>query len=477
MPTKPPLTNAAFAARTPASVWEAVSAIGFEDRWLRSRERDIPLAALAQASAIAGAPDRIAGRSVLLATSDQLGAALSFIALDGVARRLTVCPPGFPEEYLPEIARKAEVDAIVTDQDPSRFESIEGCEIVPCGIDLPGTRPTPPAAHATEWVLFTSGTTGLPKLAVHSFAALTGAIRTSIQRAPHVWATFYDIRRYGGMQIFMRAMLGNASLGLSSASEPVADHLRRLAECGVTHMSGTPSHWRRVLMSATTAGFAPRTVRLSGEIADQAVLDGLRALFPAASVGHAYASTEAGVGFEVNDGLAGFPVSYVDGGCGEVEMKVEEGSLFIRSPRTAARYLGERNRVLLREDGFVDTGDGVERRGDRYYFTGRRDGIINVGVQKVNPEEVEAVINRHPLVSLSLVRSQRNPIMGAIVVADVVLNRKEAGELPPDRRAALQRDILQACRLELPAHKVPALIRFLPALDLTPGGKLARSHA
>jgi hypothetical protein len=42
---------------------------------------------------------------------------------------------------------------------------------------------------------------------------------------------------------------------------------------------------------------APRYVRLSGEIANQAVLDGLRAAYPHAGVGHAFASTEAGVGF------------------------------------------------------------------------------------------------------------------------------------------------------------------------------------
>ena len=38
----------------------------------------------------------------------------------------------------------------------------------------------------------------------------------------------------------------------------------------------------------------------------------------------------------------------------------------------------------------------VERRGDRYYFVGRKGGIINVGGLKVHPEEIEAVINRHP---------------------------------------------------------------------------------
>ena len=51
----------------------------------------------------------------------------------------------------------------------------------------------------------------------------------------------------------------------------------------------------------------PRYVRLSGEIADQALLDSLRAAFPDATTGHAYASTEAGVVSDVNDGMAGFP--------------------------------------------------------------------------------------------------------------------------------------------------------------------------
>ena len=55
-------------------------------------------------------------------------------------------------------------------------------------------------------------------------------------------------------------------LVLSSAGEPVADHLARLAQHGVTHLSGTPSHWRRALMIPAIRTTAPRYVRLSGEI-------------------------------------------------------------------------------------------------------------------------------------------------------------------------------------------------------------------
>jgi acyl-coenzyme A synthetase/AMP-(fatty) acid ligase len=276
------------------------------------------------------------------------------------------------------------------------------------------------------------------------------------------------------LQIFLRAMLGTGSLILSSADETVAAHLTRLALRGVTHISGTPSHWRRVLMSGAAGAIAPSYVRLSGEIADQAVLDNLHATYPHAAIGHAYASTEAGVGFDVNDGLEGFPASYIDGRGTAVEMKVESGSLRIRSRRTASRYIGTRGLNLFDNDGFVDTGDMVERRGDRYYFVGRRGGIINVGGLKVHPEEVEAVINSHGDVSMSLVRARRSPIIGAIVSADVVL-REGAGPVVL-RRDEIKAEILEICRESLAEHKVPVTIRFVPSLAVTAGGKLSRAH-
>jgi acyl-coenzyme A synthetase/AMP-(fatty) acid ligase len=123
----------------------------------------------------------------------------------------------------------------------------------------------------------------------------------------------------------------------------------------------------------------------------------------------------------------------------------------------------------------VDTGDALELRADRYYFVGRRDGVINVGGLKVHPEEVEAVINRHPRVRMSLVRTRKNPITGALVVADVVLNTQPNNENKDDRQ--IRQDILQFCREELASHKVPATINFVPALAIAETGKLIRHHA
>jgi acyl-CoA synthetase (AMP-forming)/AMP-acid ligase II len=217
---------------------------------------------------------------------------------------------------------------------------------------------------------------------------------------------------------------------------------------------------------------APRYVRLSGEIADQAILDGLAMVFPQAGIGHAYASTEAGVAFDVNDGRAGFPAAFVAEIRGGVEMKVLDGSLHIRSPRTASRYLGTGQAALRNDDGFVDTSDIVKQRGDRYYFVGRRGGIINVGGLKIHPEEIEAVINRHPQVRMSLVRPKHSPVTGSIVVADVVLKSEQ--DCVRAQQIEVSNDILKLCREALPRHKVPAAISFVSTLKVAVTGKLAR---
>jgi acyl-coenzyme A synthetase/AMP-(fatty) acid ligase len=459
----------------PDTLWQKLSrSENLADRWLCGVDAILRPQALTGGSSLGGRLDELRGRSVLVAIKDQLPASLALIELDGVARRMVLCPPDLPPEYVPSIIATASVDAVVCDPPGAEpgAESVE-CVVTSSPTLAPGA-PDRRASEQTEWILLTSGTTGVPKLVVHDLPSLTGAMtgRAALgSRA--VWSTFYDIRRYGGLQIFLRAMLGGGSMVLSNAHEPVASFLIRAGTRGVTHISGTPSHWRRALMSPSARRMAPRYVRLSGEIADQAILDHLRVVYPQADVAHAFASTEAGVGFDVGDGLAGFPASLIDEPRAGVEMRVEDGSLRIKSSRIAHRYLGSQAEPIQDAHGFVDTADMVELRNGRYHFVGRRGGIINIGGLKVHPEEVEAVINRHPGVRMSLVKARRSPITGAIVVADIVVDAATGAA----ETEGLKGEILDACRQALPRHKVPTVIRFVPALEVSASGKLARPHA
>jgi acyl-coenzyme A synthetase/AMP-(fatty) acid ligase len=427
---------------------------------------EVGLADIAHASALTG--DELAGKTVLLRVEDPLFAAIGLVELDGLARRIVLCPPDLADDSLPGVIETADVDAVAFDRAPPPYAA----DLAAARIALPARRPAPErqATHDTEWVMFTSGTSGPPKMVAHSLEGLTGAIRPPTPGdEPPVWATFYDIRRYGGLQILLRALLGEGSMAVTSPSEPMDAFLARISAVGVTHLTGTPSHWRRLLMTPGAA-VAPRYVRLSGEIADQAVLDALKARFPGVPIGHAYASTEAGVGFEVNDGLEGFPAAFV-GRPGPVELRIVEGSLQLRSGRAASGYVGDGGEALADDAGFVDSGDMVELRADRYHFVGRRGGIINVGGLKAHPEEIEAVINRHPAVRMSRVRSRKSPITGAIVVAEAVLNA------PAADAAALKAEILAECRASLAPYKVPASVTFVEALALNANGKLERPIA
>jgi acyl-coenzyme A synthetase/AMP-(fatty) acid ligase len=442
--------------------------------YLIGAEQRTALGDLLQGSAIASGVENLRGRSVLLTSANQFLVAQALIELDGLARRVTLYPPDLALEHLPYVMCYAETDAVVSYGSFLSGTSIGAAQHALCTPRLV------PRVHAsqerlpTEWILLTSGTTGRPKMVLHTLASLAGAIGVGESPTEVVWGTFYDIRRYGGLQIYLRAVLTRSSLVLTGPQEPVANFLRRAGEAGVTHISGTPSHWRRALMSPEAHRIAPRYIRLSGEIADQAILNSLRSFFPDAEISHAFATTEAGVVFDVRDALSGFPAGMLTGTSG-VDMKVVDATLRVRSGRTAERYLGENPPALKDPEGFVDTGDVLELRDGRYHFQGRRDGVINVGGLKVHPEEVEAVLNRHPQVLLSLVKSKKNPITGALVVADVLL--KDPSTPEGEQARELQQAIKQFCRESLAPHKVPAAIRFVPALAISETGKLVRRHA
>ena len=98
--------------------------------------------------------------------------------------------------------------------------------------------------------------------------------------------------------------------------------------------------------------------------------------------------------------------------------------------------------------------------------------MINVGGEKVYPEEVEAVINRHPLVRMSLAWPRSNPVLGSVVAADVVLEPGWSAAF-----ATIRSELLDLCRATLPAYKVPVSLREAAALPVAGSGKMARPHA
>jgi acyl-coenzyme A synthetase/AMP-(fatty) acid ligase len=432
-------------------------------RVIATRDGVLPLDKLEHATSLGSDLKELHGRSVILSIQDVAKAAAALLELDGLARRVVICPPDWETWRLQSAAMTAEADALVYDGDAAK-PMIHVRHSAACRLPLQALNSPRVVNLETEWVLPTSGTTGSPKLVAHTLSTLTGAIADAPMQQ---WATFYDIRRYGGLQIFLRALLGSGSLIVGAAGEDIGRTLTRFGTAGITHISGTPTHWRKVLMSGEGQRIDPAYIRLSGEIADEPILSALRALYPRARIEHAYASTEAGVVFAVDDGRPGFPARWLGQG-GDVQMKVVDSTLRVRSNRCARRYLGEGAPSLTDNERFVDTGDIVETRGDRCYFMGRRGGVINVGGVKIHPEEVEAALNSIELVSASRVFARKSPITGALVCAEIVLREGCAADRDTELR------ILSACRGRLGPRSAPVAVRFVADLPMTPAGKVAR---
>ena len=236
---------------------------------------------------------------------------------------------------------------------------------------------------------------------------------------------------------------------------------------GVDAVSGTPTFWRRTLHRdpEALARVPLRQLTLGGEPVDQAVLDRLRALFPAARISWIYASSEVGASIVVHDGRAGFPVGWLDRVTpGRPTLSLRDDELVITSPHHGVGL-----------DGPVRTGDRAQIVDDRVLITGRLDSDeINVGGSKVSAGLVRDVLTAHPRVAWARVTGRRAPVLGRMVVAEVVPVTEPLGSVTAaaplgSATAAAPLDegvLVRWCAERLPDYAVPRRIRLLTEIPV-----------
>ena len=402
---------------------------------------------------------------IALKLHDPLDVVRALAALDGQAEAILLLSHALAPETAQVLAQVARCTLFVSDMMP---KAEGGIAVKPLEAVLGTHRSKDPLP--TEWLMTTSGTTGVPKIVPHTLRSLVRSVYRfgggDGQAAAPVWGLLYDPTRFAGLQVVLQALIGGGRLVAVDTTLPLADQVAALADHGCTHLSATPTLWRRLLMVPGHGRLPLRQVTLGGEIADQPTLNAVRAAFPAARLSHIYASTEAGVGFSVTDGLAGFPLTYFDKAPGNVRLKIEEGVLWLRPPVTA--LVPGLPGIEIDTAGFVRSGDRVLVEGDRVSFLGRENGLINIGGVKVYPETVEAVVKTVPGVALVQVFAKRSPVTGALVVAEVQLDT----DADPD---VTRRLIQNICRARLDREAVPAIIRFVAGFTTNAAGKLVRT--
>ena len=115
----------------------------------------------------------------------------------------------------------------------------------------------------------------------------------------------------------------------------------------------------------------------------------------------------------------GFPLSHLRENHKGVNAKIMNNKLFIQREKYTKCY--KDSVPEADEHGWIDTGDIVMVKGDRFFIVGRETGIINVGGEKVIPEAVRGVLLNLDFISEVIIYGKKNPISGQLVAADVVL--------------------------------------------------------
>jgi acyl-coenzyme A synthetase/AMP-(fatty) acid ligase len=358
---------------------------------------------------------------------------------------------------------------------PAIAELIDRCQldaaIDPASEDDGGecTSATPSTGRG-EVTIFTSGSTGQPKPVRHDWNSLTRPVRKTNITSPQRWLLTYRPHLYAGLQVFLHCLLNRETLVLPEPGTSVDSLVELMRRSLVTSVSATPSYWRRLITQGGPAllkSIPLEQITLGGEIADEKLLAALDRFYPEARLVHIYATSELGRCFSVKDRRAGFPSRFLDAPSDDgVELKLEDGELHVRSANAMIGD-GSSSDVGSREADWLPTGDLIEQVGDRCFFVGRRNDVINVGGNKVQPLRVEHVIQVVPGVRDVRVFSRSSSLVGHMVACEFV---PEPGLEPEDIRQA----ILKTCLERLDSHERPRFVQAVSTIALSDAEKKIR---
>jgi acyl-CoA synthetase (AMP-forming)/AMP-acid ligase II len=373
-------------------------------------------------------------------------------------------PPVDEPDQIALLAERFDHDVVITPRTDlgSVATVIEPGELLdaPAG---PWTEPLPPVRPL---LVLTTGTTGAPRGVRHDWGRLLSGLDRLRPGTGQRWLLAYGLHQFAGLQVIVHVMAVGATLVAPTPRRP-REGLAAMRRHAVDHASATPTYWRFLLAEMRSdGGPVPRLEQLTlgGEAIPGPLLAQLTETFPGANISQIYAASEFGSTGSMRDGRTGLSVDVLDrGDDADVDMKVVDGELWIRSRRGMLGYHGEQP---VDPDGWRPTGDLVEIVGDRVLFRGRSSEIINVGGVKVHPLPIEERICAIPGIDVARVYGRANALTGAIVAVEVVA----AAGADTD---ALDAAIREACS-DLPAAARPRSIRFVGSFALAGNNKIVR---
>jgi acyl-CoA synthetase (AMP-forming)/AMP-acid ligase II len=306
-------------------------------------------------------------------------------------------------------------------------------------------------ADAPGLVLFSSGTTGKSKASVINVDKLLNKyrfIKNSKNDRGNRILTFLMLDHIGGINTLLYTLRTGGTIITIADREPKTI-LSAIEKFKVEVLPTTPTFLNLLLMSGLTENYNFSSLKLvtyGTEPMQSSVLKKLHEVFPVIKFKQTYGLSELGIlpTKSKEDGSLWMKL----GGEG-FQYKIIDNILWIKSDYAMLGYLNAD--APFDDEGYFNTQDMVETDGDYIKVLGRKSEIINVGGEKVYPQEVENIILQMKNVKNVLITGHPNPVVGNVVRAIVQLKTDEDSRLFRIR-------INNFCSSHLEPYKIPMIV-------------------
>lgn len=306
----------------------------------------------------------------------------------------------------------------------------------------------------SDITIFTSGTTGQPKKVIHSIKTLTRAVRKGEKYKNQVWAYAYNPTHMAGLQVFFQAFENKNTL-INVFNLQRQEILKNIEKYRITHISATPTFYRLLLPFERKYHSVIRAT-LGGEKSNNTLYDNIKKIFPNAQINNVYASTEAGSLFASR------------GDCFQIPSAIRSRFIVKDDELLIHHSLLGKSESFTYDGEYYHSGDLIEWVNEAegiFKFKSRKNELINVGGYKVNPQEVEDILNTIDDVEQSLVYGKQNSVLGNVLLAEIKL-KKDSN--------ITEIDIRKKLKTLLQDFKIPRKIIFVESFSLTRTGKIKR---
>ncbi|MDP9202132.1 MAG: AMP-binding protein [Gemmatimonadota bacterium] len=313
-------------------------------------------------------------------------------------------------------------------------------------------------------VVFTSGSTGEPKGILHSCERVLKKFSTA--RDAHRTVLFLLMDHFGGFNTLL-GVFANLGVGIRPRDRSPAGVCEAVERGRATLLPTTPTFLNLLITSGEHRNYDLSSVRLityGTEVMSDATLRRVHEAFPNAELKQTYGLSELGVLRSKSEGSAS---TFVRLGGPGFEVKIVDDTIWIRSEANMVGYLNAP--TPFDSEGWLCTGDKVERKGEFVRILGRESDVINIGGQKVFPVEVETVLCEAANVSDASVYAAPHSLLGSVVHATVTLSE-------PEDPTALRERLRLHCTSRLARYKVPVKIEIASDLVISDRYKKMRDR-